>query len=228
MTTVQTLSPPTKWPGCTATWTWSTRHGSPHPNHHLCPWRPKWWGRSMTPLPWSGSRLSPATSTTGEMSWTNGASSTVRVFSIYFHSAEYWRYFGQMGWLSVLIASKLAPVYWPVFKWVPVQLDCVLVSVFYKLYLSWLLCLSVGFLEKWDQCVINAQRAGSCCSTHPTPRPHDPALPLDTGAPARPKVRQLYPGLFITTRLTNWLTDWPTDKLTESTSHLSVSPLKPL
>lgn len=59
----------------------------------------------------------------------------------------------------------------------------------FGLYLSCLLCLSVGFLEKWDQCVINALRGGFCSSMPPTPPPPDPATPLDTGPLERLKVR---------------------------------------
>lgn len=59
----------------------------------------------------------------------------------------------------------------------------------FGLYLSWLLCLSVGFLEKWDQCVINALRGESYCSTPPTPPPRDRVPLLDTGPHERLKVQ---------------------------------------
>lgn len=58
----------------------------------------------------------------------------------------------------------------------------------FGLYLSCLLCLSVGFLEKWDQCVINALRGGFCSSMPPILSPPDPATPLDTGPLERLKV----------------------------------------
>lgn len=58
----------------------------------------------------------------------------------------------------------------------------------FGLYLSCLLCLSVGFLEKWDQCVINALRGGFCSSMPPIPPPPGPAPLLDTGPLERLKV----------------------------------------
>lgn len=59
----------------------------------------------------------------------------------------------------------------------------------FGLYLSWLLCLSVGFLENWDQCVINALRGEFYCSMHPIPPPHDRVHLLDTGPHERLKVQ---------------------------------------
>lgn len=58
----------------------------------------------------------------------------------------------------------------------------------FGLYLSCLVCLSVDFLEKWDQCVTNAPRGGFSSSTPPIPPPPDPATPLDTGPLERLKV----------------------------------------
>lgn len=60
------------------------------------------------------------------------------------------------------------------------------------LYLSFLVCLSVGFLEKWDQCVTNALRGGFCSSMLPIPPPPDPATPLDTGPLERLKVPDIF------------------------------------
>lgn len=59
----------------------------------------------------------------------------------------------------------------------------------FGLYLSCLMSLSVGFLEKWDQCVINALKGEFYCSMLPTPLLHDRALLLDTGPLGRLKVQ---------------------------------------
>lgn len=54
--------------------------------------------------------------------------------------------------------------------------------------LSCILSLSVGFLEKWDQYVINVPRVASSCSTPPIPRPRVPARRSATGVPEKPRV----------------------------------------
>lgn len=59
----------------------------------------------------------------------------------------------------------------------------------FGLYLSWFVCLSVGFLEKWDQCVINALRVEFYCSMPPTPPPPDRVPLRDTGPRERLKVQ---------------------------------------
>ncbi len=59
----------------------------------------------------------------------------------------------------------------------------------FGLYLSWLLCLSVGFLEKWDQCVINAPRGEFYCSMPLILPPHVRVPLLDTGHHERLKVQ---------------------------------------
>lgn len=51
------------------------------------------------------------------------------------------------------------------------------------------MCLSVGFLEKWDQCVISAQKGEFYFSMPPTPLPHDRVPLLDTGPRERLKVQ---------------------------------------
>lgn len=56
------------------------------------------------------------------------------------------------------------------------------------LCLSWLLFLLVGFLEKWDQCVINALRGEFFCSMPPTLHLRDHAILLGTGPLGRLKV----------------------------------------
>lgn len=58
------------------------------------------------------------------------------------------------------------------------------------------MCLSVGFLEKWDQCVINALKGEFYCSMPPTPLRQDRVPLLDTGPHERLKV-QYYTMLFI-------------------------------
>lgn len=64
--TAPTPSRPTRWPGCTATWTWSTRAGSPPRN--LLPWPlpPRSWLAPPPLSPWSGSHPSMATSLKGD------------------------------------------------------------------------------------------------------------------------------------------------------------------
>lgn len=54
---------------------------------------------------------------------------------------------------------------------------------------SKLLCLPVGFLEKWDQCVINVLRGEFYCSTLPTLLLHGRVPLLVTGPHERLKVQ---------------------------------------
>ena len=155
MTPARTPSPWTRWPGCTATWTSSTRPGSrlPNPLQYRC--RRKWSNSITIPSLWNGFIPFRDTFTPGEMSliclseWTEKN-------------------------LQHLAATRnVVQPTWYVFG----------------LYLSCLLCLSVGFLEKWDQCVINALRGGFCSSMPLIPPPRDPVTPLDTGPLERLKVR---------------------------------------
>lgn len=57
------------------------------------------------------------------------------------------------------------------------------------LHLSWVSFLSVDFLEKWDQCVINVPKAESFSSMPLTPGLRVPACLQDTGAHGKLKVR---------------------------------------
>lgn len=66
MTTAPTPSRPTRWPGCTATWTWSTRAGSPPRNRLPWPLPPRSWLAAPPLSPWSGFHPSMATSLKGD------------------------------------------------------------------------------------------------------------------------------------------------------------------
>lgn len=64
--TAPTPSRPTKWPGCTATWTSSIRAGSPRRNRRLLRLPPRSWLAPPLLSPWSGFRPSMATSLKGD------------------------------------------------------------------------------------------------------------------------------------------------------------------
>lgn len=64
--TAPTPSLPTKWPGCTATWTWSIRAGSQQRNQLLLPLPPRSWLGPPPLSPWSGFHPSMGTSLKGD------------------------------------------------------------------------------------------------------------------------------------------------------------------
>lgn len=76
--------------------------------------------------------------------------------------------------------------------------DLLHIGKVFGLHLSCLLFLCIGFLEKWDQCVINAQKGEFCCSTPPTHLHHGPVPLPDTGRHERLKVRSVTVGLVLT------------------------------
>lgn len=64
--TAPTPSLPTRWPGCTATWTWSIRAGSQQRNLLLSPLPPRSWLGPPPLSPWSGFHPSMGTSLKGD------------------------------------------------------------------------------------------------------------------------------------------------------------------
>ena len=66
MTTARTPSRPIRSPGCTVTWTWCTRAGSPPGSRRPSPLPPRSWATRPTLWCWSGSLPSTATSLKGE------------------------------------------------------------------------------------------------------------------------------------------------------------------
>lgn len=197
MTPVQTPLHWTRWRGCTATSTSSTRPGNLPPDLLQCQWHPKWLTSIIIPSHWNGFRQFLGTFTTGEISYI-GCRTDVDVYGhkVNRHKQYYCWVNLTMVWLTNLFThSKQAK--WlkaPSLNFANVIIYRIILSLtlfvwyIFGLYLSCLVCLSVGFLEKWDQCVINALRAEFYFSMPPIPPPHDRVTLLDTGPQERLKV----------------------------------------